>query len=458
MLSHRSLSRRNLLQVGALGIGGVTLADLLRAEGAKSGAKQTRKAVINIHLDGGPPQMDLIDPKPEAPREVRGEFEPIATKLPGVMFTELLPQLAQIADRLILIRSLVGADGNHDAFQCQSGYLAKELQSLGGRPALGCVAAKLLGAKGDAAPTFVDLMQGRPMVRNSARAGFLGPAYQAFRPDISHLFHRELEAGMVTELAQRGHQTTSLTLNPTLTFSRLRERLELCHELDALRKEVDRTGMMGAVDDFSQQAVGILTSGRLAEALDLSREDPAVLKRYRPSTQVSALETSEGSDAALKLLLARRVIEAGVRCVSISLSDYDTHSNNFKIMRNIGPVLDHALSTLILDLEERGLLQDVAVVVWGEFGRTPQINNNAGRDHWPNVGMAILAGGGWPAGRVIGATDRTASRAISQPVHYQDVIATLYKHLGIDLQTTLTDPSGRPQHLLEIGLPLRDLA
>src|ERR671937_1060089 len=195
-------SRRAFLTAGALGVGGWTLADLLHAEAA-AGIQSSEKAVINIHLDGGPPQMDMIDLKPEAPVEIRGEFRPIAARVPGLRICELMPRVAGIADKFAFVRSLVGSAGAHDAFQCQSGFTAGDLQSLGGRPALGSVVAKLRGSPQDVAPPFVDLMQGRPLVRNSARPGFLGPTYNPFRPDISRMFARELEPGMKRELAAR---------------------------------------------------------------------------------------------------------------------------------------------------------------------------------------------------------------------------------------------------------------
>src|SRR5262245_6444940 len=190
-----TVSRRKFLAAGVIG-GGLTLANLLRAEAA-AGAGSSHKAVINLHLDGGPPQMDLIDPKPQAPAEIRGEFASIATALPGVQICEHLPKLAAAADKLVFIRSLVGAASAHDAFQCHSGFDAKNLASIGGRPAMGSIVSKLRGTAADVAPSFVDLMQGRPLVRNSARPGFLGPTYQAFRPDMSKLFERPLEPGMV---------------------------------------------------------------------------------------------------------------------------------------------------------------------------------------------------------------------------------------------------------------------
>jgi uncharacterized protein (DUF1501 family) len=218
---------------------------------------------------------------------------------------------------------------------------------------------------------------------------------------------------------------------------------------------------MDALDSFTQQAVGILTSGRFAAAMDLSKEDPRWLARYTLNTQGNEPPsvTSDRPNATQKFLLARRLVEAGVRCVSISLSDFDTHSNNFPRLRKLLPILDHGLATLLTDLEERGMLGDVSIVAWGEFGRTPKIQpSNGGRDHWPAVGMALLAGGGIRAGQVIGATDRYAAAATSRPVHYQDVFATLYHNLGIGArQTTVTDPTGRPQYLLDRGEALAEL-
>src|SRR5438876_5125763 len=221
-----ALSRRQLLAAGAIG-GGLTLARLLQAEQA-AGVRSSRKAVINIHLDGGPPQMDMIDPKPQAPSEIRGEFSPIPTMIPGVQICELLPKLAAAADKLVFIRSLVGAASAHDAFQCQSGFDAKNLASIGGRPAMGCIVGKLQGTAADVAPSYVDLMQGRPLVRNSARPGFLGPTYGAFRPDISQLFERPLEDKMVVELANQGAgHTTALALSQDLSLRRLNDRTRL---------------------------------------------------------------------------------------------------------------------------------------------------------------------------------------------------------------------------------------
>jgi hypothetical protein len=454
------ITRREFVRIGAAGVAGLSLANLLRLD-AQAGQSASRKGVIIIHLDGGPPQHDMIDPKPHAPVEIRGEFDPISTAIPGLQVSELMPQTATHADRFVFVRSLVGSVGRHDAFQCQSGFSAKDLESLGGRPAMGSVIAKLHGRPEDPAPAFVDLMQGRALVRNSARPGFLGPAYQPFRPDISHLFHRELEPGMKNELTRRGdgHQL-SLELDASLSVERLDDRQSLLAGLDRLRRQIDASGMMDAMDQFHQQAAGILTSGKLAAALDLEREGPEMLARYTGPGQEEKLPsyTSEGPRSTQKFLLARRLIEAGVRVVSVSISDFDTHSNNFPRMKSLVPIVDHGLNVLIEDLEERGLLDDVTVLAWGEFGRTPKVNARGGRDHWPRVSPAILAGGGMRTGQVIGETDRHAAVAVSRPVSFQDVFATLYKNLGIDPQeVTLTDPQGRPQHLLESGTPLGEV-
>ena len=456
---HR-LSRRTWLAAGAVG-GGLSLVRLLEAEAATSG-RLPKKAIINIHLDGGPPQMDMIDLKPEAPAEVRGEFQPIATSLPGVHICEYLPKLAAAANKLVFIRSLVGAASAHDAFQCQSGFDAKDLASLGGRPALGSIVGKLQASPQAVAPPFVDLLQGRPLVRNSARPGFLGPSFGPFRPDISHLFERKLEDKMVLELAAKGeNHSVALSLAAELSPTRLSDRTALRAGLDRLRGQVDQSGMMNALDSFTSQAVSILTSGQFAAAMDLSQEDPRVVSRYLIANAASEppSETSDLPNATLKFLLARRLVEAGVRCVNISLSDFDTHSNNFSRLRKLLPILDHGLATLLSDLEERGLLESVAIVAWGEFGRTPKVNaSNGGRDHWPAVGMALLAGGGLKTGQVIGQTDRYAAAAVSRPVHYQDVFATLYHILGINARgTTITDPTGRPQYLLDRGQVMQEL-
>jgi uncharacterized protein (DUF1501 family) len=217
---------------------------------------------------------------------------------------------------------------------------------------------------------------------------------------------------------------------------------------------------MQALDEFTQLSLGILTSGKFAEAMDLQKEDPRVLARYTPDAHKPAdvYQSMEDPKCAQKFLLARRLIEAGVRCVSISISDFDTHSRNFSSMRYLGPLVDHALDTLVSDLDERGMLNDVMIIVWGEFGRTPKINNNAGRDHWPAVSCAVLAGGGMRTGQVIGSTDRMGGEASDRPVHFGEIFATLYNRVGLEAnQVTIPDLSGRPQYLVDGWEPLKEV-
>lgn len=452
-------SRRSFLTAGSLGIAGLSLPEVLAAE-ARSPAAIGRKSVILIHLDGGPPQMDLIDPKPMAPSELRSPFSPIRTKVPGLQLTELMPKCAEIADQLVFLRSLVGADGKHHAFQCQSGYKETVLRSIGGRPVLGCVVNHLLGSPTDEVPQFVDLMQGRPLVRNSARPGFLGPTAKPFRPDISGRWKRELEEGMKGELARLGSDhKTELELISDIPVERLDDRLKLLKKVDAFHAAVDDSGELEAMDQFKRQAYRILTSGEFANAMDIDREDPKVIDHYTPKTrwQGTPSYTSEGPDAALKFLLARRLVEAGVRVVSLSLSDFDTHSDNNSRMAHLGPLFDFGFHALVTDLESRGMLDDVTLLAWGEFGRSPMINSKGGRDHWPKLSMGMMAGGGLAGGAVLGATDRSAAEATDRPVHYADVVATLYHQLGIDPQLMLHDRTGRPHVLMDHGTVIKEL-
>lgn len=452
-------SRRSFLCAGSLGIAGFNLPQLLAAE-ARAGIQSARKSIILIHLDGGPPQMDLIDPKPDAPSELRSPFAPLSTNVPGLRLTELMPQCAKIADKLVFLRSLVGSDGKHHAFQCQSGYRENELRSVGGRPVLGCVVNHLLSKHTDDVPNFVDLMQGRPLVRNSARPGFLGLRDRPFRPDISDRWKRELEEGMKGELARLGgeHKTGMRRLQE-MSVSRLDDRLALLANLDQFNRSLDHSGCMEAMDHFTRQAYRILTTGAFANAMDIDQEEASVLEHYTPNMKLAGKRsyTSEGPDAVLKLLLARRLVEAGVRVVSVSLSDFDTHSDNNIRMQQLGPLFDFGFHALVTDLESRGLLDDVTVLAWGEFGRTPRVNAKGGRDHWPELSMGMMAGGGLIGGTVLGATDRIAGEVIDRPVAYADVVATLYHQIGIDPSTIIHDLTGRPHVLMDRGEVMREL-
>jgi hypothetical protein len=433
------ISRRSFLRIGGLSLGAasLTLADLNRLEAA-AGKSSRHKAVINVFLGGGPPHQDLFDLKTEAPVEIRGEFSPIETAVPGIQICEVLPRLAKVMDRCAIIRSVVGATDRHDAFQCMTGWLVKELASIGGRPSLGSVVSKLQGPVNPSVPPFVGLAQPTKEIRwsDSGKPGFLGPAYGPFKPD--------------------GQGLENMTL-AGLSLDQLQDRRQLLGSLDQLRRDLHTAGQIEAVDRFTAGAFDVLTSSRLADALDLSKEDPRTRERYGTG-QPYNYQFDGAPTVNEHLLLARRLVEAGVRVVTLSYGRWDSHGKNFDLVRDHGSKLDQCLSALIEDLDQRGMLDDVTVIAWGEFGRTPRINKNAGRDHWPNVSCALLAGGGMKTGQVIGATNRLGEVPSERPVHFQEIFATLYRNLGIDTsRTTITDPAGRPQYLVEHA-PIDELA
>ncbi len=411
------VSRRGFLRIGALGIGSMTFADLLRAEDA-AGVGSSHKAVINIHLGGGPSHQDMFDLKPNAPVEFRGEFNPIQTNVPGFEICEHYPKLAQMADKFAVIRSLVGSNAGHSNFQTLTGYNQRSMTNIGGRPAMGSVTGKLLGATPSGAPPYVSYSGGSP--------GYLGPIYKPFSPNDAR---------------------NVLRLNRGITAERLGDRTNLLSSLDTIRRDIDASGQLDALDSYTQRAYDMVLSGEVADALDLKKEDPEIVSIY-------------GKTSA-NLLYARRLIQAGVRVVSMSAGwgGWDTHSNNFKSLgtRNL-PQMDNGLSALIEDLEGLDMLNDVTIVVWGEFGRTPRVNSKAGRDHWPKLSTAFLAGGGMKTGQAVGVSTKYAEYAKDRPVDYQEVHATLYHNLGIDtVSTTITDPNGRPQFLLDMREPIAEL-
>jgi hypothetical protein len=421
------------LKIGSLALGGLSLVDLLRAE-ATAGTRST-KSVIMIFLPGGPPHQDMYDLKPDAPSEVRGEFRPIKTNVPGIEICELLPRLAGMMDKLVPIRSMVGATGDHYSFQCMTGR-SHQRQPSGGWPEFGSVVARLQGASSPAVPPYVGLsprMQHTPY--NSGKPGFLGPSYTPFQPN--------------------GDGKDDLVLQG-VSLERLGDRKSLVRAFDNFNRTADATGMMHGMDAFQQQAFGVLTSSKLAEALDVNREPQAVRDRYGYGTPQ---HQGDGAPRLMQqFLAARRLVEAGARCVTLSFSFWDYHGSNFALSRQNLPDLDQGVSALVEDIHQRGLDKDVTVIVWGEFGRTPKINAQAGRDHWPNVSCALLAGGGLRTGQVIGSTDRQAAEVKDRPVRFEEVHATLYNRLGIDADaTTVTDLTGRPQFVTDHHPPLREL-
>jgi hypothetical protein len=425
------VSRRSFLKIGGLsfGVGGLTLADLLRAEAA-SGKSNPHKAIINVFLAGGPPHQDMWEIKTEAPSEIRGEFQPIKTNVPGIEICEVFPKLARLMDKAAVIRSVVGCSGGHDAYQCLTGWHQNDLKSVGGRPAIGSAVAKLFGPVDASVPPNIGLAKPTRHVpwSDSGRPGFLGAAYAPFKPD--------------------GPGMQNMTLNG-ITLQRLADRRKLLSQVDSMRRDIDTTGAMEGMDAFGQRALDVLTSSRLLDALDLSKEDPEIVERYGDGKPYQ-FQYDGAPTCNEQLLIARRLIEAGARVVSLSYGRWDSHGQNFDLVRDHGSKLDQCLSALIEDLDQRDMLDDVTIAVWGEFGRTPKINSNAGRDHWTKVSCAYLAGGGMRTGQAIGATNRLGEEAAQRPVHMQEVVATLYHNLGIDTaRVTIPDPTGRPQYLVD---------
>jgi hypothetical protein len=436
------LSRRSFLRIGALGVGAgaLTLADVLRADAASQASgrgSRSHKAVIHIFLGGGPPHQDMWDIKVDAPAEIRGEFNPIHTKVPGIDIGETFPKIASIMDKCVVIRSVVGATGQHYAFQANTGWTEQSLAALGGRPSFGSAISRLHGPVDPSVPPFVGLAartQHAPW-SDCGTTGFLGAAYAPFKPD--------------------GPGMDNMKLNG-VTLDRLQDRRKLLGSFDRFRKDIDTTGAMEGVDAFGQRALDVLSSSKLLDALDLSKEDPRVRERFGDGKPYK-YQYDGAPTVNEHLLLARRLVEAGVRAVTLSYGRWDSHGQNFDLVRDHGSKLDQGFTALVEDLESRGMLDDVTVIAWGEFGRTPRINNGAGRDHWPQVSCALMAGGGMRLGQCIGSTNRLGEHAQDRPVHFQEVVATLYHNVGIDTAaTTIADASGRPQYLVEHS-PLREL-
>ena len=429
------ISRRNFLKIGALGLGGLSMPQLLRAEAANR-VGGSNKAVIMVYMPGGPPHQDMYDLKAEAPVEIRGEFKPISTNVPGMQICEHLPRLAKIADKLAIIRSMVGAKDRHESFQCMTGRL-NERNPPGGWPEFGSVISRLQGAPNPTLSSYVNLspkMRHRPY--NFGHSSFLGVSHTPFMP--------------------MGDVKSDMALN-RITTERLADRRQLLSSFDRFRRDMDSSGLMEGLDSFQTQAFDILTSDKLLNALDLASEDPKLRERYGKGTE------KEQGDAAPRLneqfLLARRLVEAGVRVVTLSYSFWDWHGSNFKRARENFPDFDQALSALIEDLDQRGMLEDTTVIAWGEFGRTPKINNQGGRDHWPRVSCALLAGGRMKTGQIIGSTDRLGGEAEERPVTFPEVFSTLYHNMGINASTTtVPDLTGRPQYLVDNNVqPIKEL-
>ncbi len=378
------LSRRNFLRLGALSVGGLTLADLMRLRGEGAVHSSARgKAVIMVYLQGGPPHLDMYDMKPDAPAEYRGEFRPIKTNVPGLDVCELLPLHARIADKLSIIRNVKFQQQGHAPPELMTGVVRAD------RPAFGSVISKLQSDRGRVSemPPFVSLDK-------FVYPAFLGAAHKPYMP---------------------GDEMENLGLTPTVSLEAVDDRKSLLASFDGLRRDIDdERGSIAGADAFTRQALSMITSPAARDAFDVSLEPQSVREKYGP---------------LVDFLRARRLVEAGVSVVDLTVrcndlktqqlcrSDWDFHEGNFTQCHTMLPPYDQAVYALVTDLYERGLDRDVAVVIWGEMGRTPRINDKAGRDHWPQAGFAMLIGGGLKMGQVVGATDAPRRRGHWRSLH-----------------------------------------
>lgn len=430
------VTRRNFLRIGGLaGLGAVPNRANSRQPFLGSGPDE--RAVIIVYLPGGPTQHETFDPKPAAPVEIRGSFQSRPTRIPGVQFCELLPQLSSIADRFAIVRSLVGMENRHEAFQCYTGRAGgrpQDREPAGGWPTIGSFVSRTLGPAADSI-AYVD-----------------ASPKMAYPPYNNRGTHDA--SGKSSWPGFTGRQHIPFTLEGDVKKDLVLNGIDV-HRLDTRRLLLQalESRAAAAQDPLQEQAFGMLTSSRLSKALDLTKENKKTIERYGPQ---QATDPSFGGapQSPQHLLLARRLVEAGVRCVTVSFGAWDWHANREGTIEHLSnkylPVFDRAISALLLDLEERGLSDRVTVVVWGEFGRTPRINAKGGRDHWPGTQSVLLAGGGIQGGRIIGETDRSGGVPIERPVHVQEVFSTLYRNLGIDTNSVkVPDLNGRPRYLVD---------
>ncbi|MCS6977346.1 MAG: DUF1501 domain-containing protein, partial [Gemmatales bacterium] len=359
--------------------------------------------------------MDMYDLKPDAPKEFRGEFNPIPTNVSGIQICELMPLQARMFDKLAVIRSIVSVDEHSDSL-VMTGYSERENRTAN-HPSFGSVVSRVRSSDATV-PQFVSLRGMSP----GTEPGFVGVAHRPFTPS--------------------GPGLKNLRLSQGISADRVGDRRSLLASFDTLRKDIDATGTMQGLDAFTERAFDIILSGRVHNALDLQKEDAKVRERYKGVEQ---------------FLTARRLIEAGVGCVTLAIGGWDTHSDNFKTLRKQLPQVDRGVANLVQDLYDRGLDKDVVVIMWGEFGRTPKVNNTAGRDHWAPVMSALVAGGGLKMGQAIGSSTARGERPKDRPYTCSQVLATLYHAIGIDPAIQFTDGSGRPRYVLEQRDPVVEL-
>jgi len=418
------ISRRSALRVGTLGLAGFAdlgLDQILRARAAAPRSARRHSSVIFVELAGGPTQFETYDPKPNAPQEYRGAFGVLGTRLPGVLFSEWMPRQAAIADKLTIIRSIHHPSNSHDpsSHLTQTGYYKRGPKGGPNQmPAFGCVAAKLLAPSKPALPSYVAV----PRVMRNGGPAHLGKSYNPFET--------------IGDPARSDFKVQNLALDASLDLRRLDDRRRLLGAFDARRRLADLQGASEAVDDFTYQAFDLITGPAAKIAFDISRESHATRDTYgrNPTGQ--------------SLLLARRLVEHGVSCVTVRVTGWDDHSKIAQGLKKKCPSYDQGLAALVTDLHDRGLTDDVLVIAMGEFGRTPRVNKNAGRDHWGSVMSVLLSGGRLRTG-VLGASNSRGEVPIRNAYRPENVLAMLYRHLGIDPATTFADFTGRPRAVLE---------
>lgn len=441
--------RRGLLRWGALGCGGISLANVLQSEARAATGKRVN-SVILLHMRGGPSQLETWDMKPRAPVEIRGEFKPIATNVAGIQICELLPQTAAIMNRWSIVRSLEHPKEYGDVSHSRGDQVVFTGHAPGPNadenvaPSIGSVVARQLQSRDPSMLAYVMV----PRMIPGTGAAYLGPNFQPFQTMSD------------PDSATQKFEVPNLALPAGIDGQRVADRRQLLSGLDTLRRDVDRSGRLEALDGYQQQAWEIVTGTRVRQAFDLESEPRSIRDRYGYSVHYKSRMRAGGDNPGWnqRLLLARRLVEAGVRIVTVDLRWWDTHDDNFWSLKNgFLPPFDQCYSALIEDLEQRGLLETTMVVAWGEHGRTPRVNGTAGRDHWMSAFSAAIAGGGVRGGRVVGETDSHAGTVKENPKNPQDVLATMYRHLGIDTHTAYPDHAGRPRPVLPFGRPIDEL-
>ncbi len=436
-----NVSRRDFLRVGALGLGGLTLPDILRLRAEASGQTKKPRAVIMVCLAGGPSHLDMYDLKPGAPVDYRGEFNPIHTNVPGFDICEHMPMQAQIADKLALVRSLQFVEPmQHELEEIYTGF-----PKSAKRPAFTAVISRFGGCDGKL-PSNVSLEYG------TSTTSYEHPQYVG--PSHGPLYI----AG--------GDGVRNLSLDQAMAKGRLDDRRSLLQQFDGFCRDLDACRESQNIDAYTARAFDIITSPKARDAFDLSKESDAVRDRYgkKDDKYIYVGKTADSLWDGHKFLLARRLVEAGVPVVTLRAGGWDHHGNVIQqvggtsiwhSLRSVLPLLDRSIHALITDLYERGLDKEVLVLIWGEFGRTPRISLN-GRDHWPDASFALMSGA-VPTGQVVGATDSRGERPKTKAYGAQNIIGTVYRALGIDYQQKINDFAGRPMQLLDDGAAIPEL-